>query len=541
MKKPFCVVVPAIKKSAIIPDQLVKKLNGITLIQRAINTSKEMANSKDCYVVTDSQEISLICQRNKINYYLKPELRIDNLDIINELKFFINKRALEYEYVILYRANTPLIQSEDILTAFKLFKKDKHSDILITLKEEKHRVWKGYGDNINNLIFNESKEHLYLEIKSFLIVKSSYILSNRSLPTIYPYVLNENAIEIESYQHWWICERLLRRKRILFVVTGNNELGMGHIYRALTVAHEIDHHEIIFLCTKDSELAAKSIAEKDYKTLVQKKKLVQEVLDIKPDLVINDILNTEEQYILELKENHIKVVNFEDLGTGSSHSDLTINELYDHPINTSNNICWGNSFLFLRDEFLDAGVNTFKEKIEEVLITFGGSDPNNYMLRVLKLILGVCKKHNIIIQVVSGAGYIHKEELENFIENSDYKDNIHFTYATGIISKIMEQCQIAISSNGRTVYELAHMNIISIILSHHDREATHDFAKEEHGFINLGVYKDKETDEKIKISFEKLVTDNEYRKSLFDKANQFNFLENKKKVIKMIMKLIDKK
>ena len=38
--KDFCVIIPAFKKNAIIPDQLVKSLLGETLIQRAINLSK---------------------------------------------------------------------------------------------------------------------------------------------------------------------------------------------------------------------------------------------------------------------------------------------------------------------------------------------------------------------------------------------------------------------------------------------------------------------------------------------------------------------
>ena len=41
------IVIPAIKKNAAIPDQLIKKLNGITLIQRAIDTALELANSVD--------------------------------------------------------------------------------------------------------------------------------------------------------------------------------------------------------------------------------------------------------------------------------------------------------------------------------------------------------------------------------------------------------------------------------------------------------------------------------------------------------------
>ena len=35
-----CIVIPAIKKNAVIPDQLVKRLAGVTLIQRAIDTAR---------------------------------------------------------------------------------------------------------------------------------------------------------------------------------------------------------------------------------------------------------------------------------------------------------------------------------------------------------------------------------------------------------------------------------------------------------------------------------------------------------------------
>ncbi len=61
------IVIPAIKKNAVIPDQLVKKLNGITLIQRAIDTAKEITDN--IFIITDSEEISLIAQRNSIGFY----------------------------------------------------------------------------------------------------------------------------------------------------------------------------------------------------------------------------------------------------------------------------------------------------------------------------------------------------------------------------------------------------------------------------------------------------------------------------------------
>ena len=38
-----CIIIPAIKKNAVIPDQLVKKLAGVTLIERAIETARAVA------------------------------------------------------------------------------------------------------------------------------------------------------------------------------------------------------------------------------------------------------------------------------------------------------------------------------------------------------------------------------------------------------------------------------------------------------------------------------------------------------------------
>jgi len=102
----------------------------------------------------------------------------------------------------------------------------------------------------------------------------------------------------------------------------------------------------------------------------------------------------------------------------------------------------------------------------------------------------------------------------------------------------MEKTQIAISSNGRTVYELAHMNMPSIIVSQHKREKTHLFSREENGFINVGLYKKGHTENIIACQLKTLIENNEYRKKLFDNIKKFNFIKNKKRIVKMILKLL---
>ena len=83
---PRCLVIPAIKKNAVIPDQLVKRLAGTTLIQRALDTAKQVEKGKDIWVVTDSDEIRLICDRNGVNTIYNPTFTIASLNIVASLR-----------------------------------------------------------------------------------------------------------------------------------------------------------------------------------------------------------------------------------------------------------------------------------------------------------------------------------------------------------------------------------------------------------------------------------------------------------------------
>jgi len=154
---------------------------------------------------------------------------------------------------------------------------------------------------------------------------------------------------------------------------------MGHIYHSLALAHEITNHEVIFICDEKYEIAVEKIALMDYKVIATED-VTKTILDLKPDLVINDILNTDLTYIESLKQNNIKVVNFEDLGSGVKEADLVINELYDIPQFKGDNFLWGYKYLALRDEFEDAIPHKFEDNVSSVLITFGGTDQNNLTL-----------------------------------------------------------------------------------------------------------------------------------------------------------------
>ena len=515
-------IIPAIKKNAVIPDQLIKKLNGITLIQRAINTAREV--TQDILIITDSEEISVIAERNNIRFYLNSTLILNSENIVEKVKSILNNA--EGKNIIIYRANTPLVNSVILKKAYSEFLLSSKC-ILTSVK-----ILDGQLLTYKNDFLKFSSNYYFKELKSFFIFKNINESANYK-----PYVIEEEiSIEIENYQDWWICEKVLQRKRIIFNVIGSLKIGMGHIYHSLALAHEITDHEVIFVCDERYEIAVATITSTDYKVITTKN-ITKTMLELKPDLVITDIIKTDLRYIKTLIENNIKIVNFEDLGEGAKEADLVINELYDKPQLQGDNFLWGYEYLTLRDEFENATPHKFKDKLNSILITFGGTDQNNLTLVTLKSIINIASNNNIKIYIVCGGGYLFKEALESYLNNHSYK-NIELTYAIGIISKIMENTQIAFSSNGRTVYELADMNIVTIVVSHHKREDRHSFASLEKGFINLGVYDENRTKELIKISFEKLLFDYHYRKLLFLNIEQYKFRYNKKRVVNIILGLL---
>ena len=123
-------------------------------------------------------------------------------------------------------------------------------------------------------------------------------------------------------------------------------IGMGHVFRALMLAHEITDHKITFVCTRESELAVESIARRDYRMVRQGgEDLADTVLRLRPDLVINDMLNTEPAYMERLRESGCRIVNFEDDGPGAKLAHLVINALYEHGDPDDPRVCCGPDYL----------------------------------------------------------------------------------------------------------------------------------------------------------------------------------------------------
>ena len=329
------------------------------------------------------------------------------------------------------------------------------------------------------------------------------------------------------------------KRHILFVAAGYPAIGMGHVYRTLMLAQELRAFKISFLLTRESEPFAFDFIAAHHPVTMQAERagLAHEVLALKPDLVINDILNTDSAYMAALKAAGLPVVNFEDDGEGADQADLVVNALYESKVEDHPQRLYGHKYFCLRDEFLMAEPNQFRPAAKRVLITFGGTDASDFSRKTLESIFDLCREQAIAVSVVAGPGYAYKEDLETRINELDPGAALlTFTHATNVMSREMQSADIALCSAGRTVYEMAHMRIPAIVLAHHEREDMHTFARPRNGFVYLGVMRDYRSDRVLR-AFARLL-DPGVRRPLYDSLCRFDFTPNKARVISRIQSLL---
>ena len=154
---------------------------------------------------------------------------------------------------------------------------------------------------------------------------------------------------------------------------------------------------------------------------------------------------------------------------------------------------------------------------------------------------------------MAGPGYAHREALQAYVDELNAEalrlaesgflelppgsgPLVTYSHATNVMSRMMEGVDLAICSAGRTVYELAHMRIPSIVLSHHAREEMHTFARPRNGFMYLGIMNPFDADA-MQQAFVRLM-DASFRKELFQRLSRFDFAGNKAHVVRRMLGLL---
>ena len=534
------VVIPARGNSKGIPRKNLRALNGKPLIYYSIQNALQSKYKPDVFVSSDDEEILNISKKIGAETIRRDSQLAQDATTLDPVIFDAyvrvkKEKGYEYDLIVTLQPTSPLLKSKSLDEAITSMLANPTVETTLSAVEDKHLTW-GTNENGFNPNFTERLNRQYLpdnfkETGGFLITRPTIISeTNRIGKKVDLHLLDgEESIDIDTFVDWNICAYYLKRKRILFVITGYHEVGLGHAYRSLNLANEILDHEILFLVDKKSEEAFQLISRNNYIVHKQNEpEIFQDIQALDPDIIINDRLDTDEIYMQQLLDANYLCINFEDLGKGHTMAHLTINALYQDGI-TKGDVHYGSEYVILRQEFELAKKKEIAE-VKEVLITFGGIDPNNYTQKVLETIYPVCQEKNIRIRILAGLGYKHYDQLKA-------QEGVEILKNVKNISEYMYSADLAFTSGGRTTYELASIAVPSIVLCQNERELTHTFVSKENGFVQLGLGMEVSNEEILR-NFIELVENQNLREEMNQKMLASDILKGKQRVVDLIQSKI---
>ena len=313
--------------------------------------------------------------------------------------------------------------------------------------------------------------------------------------------------------------------KILFRIAGgaraSNELGTGHIFRAINLSKMLKNHEIMFaiqdyggikeICKKMQILNTKFLSinnsiKEDYEETL--KIIIKNDIDI----VIVDKINTKKSYLKKL-QSKIFTVYITDLIDYEFPANLVINgfvglknEIIKNKFNSK--CVLGPSHQILSNRYMRK--SKFKKKYD-LLITFGGYDANNLIEKLCDILPKFLPKLKVKIIL----GPITKKPVCLKLMENKFKSKLKVINYTNNLRKEILQSKFGLCSGGLTTYEFASSKVpFAIICQYsHQQLTAREWEKQGHAF-NFG-HNDKNLTIKIKNLLSNLIK-NEIKLSIKD-------------------------
>ena len=491
------IIIPARAGSKGIPQKSIRLVNGKPLIFYAIANAKAVMEAR-VVVSTDSPYIKNLAELYGVETWDRPMLDATDEATLDQVVFnSIQSRQSELkniEFVITLQPTSPLLKPQTLLRAVDILQKE-NIDSLISVNEKRHHFWVSdeqrlrpfYGQRLNR----QQLEPIYEENGAIIMAKKELILKTRSRissnPTIFP-LPSEEGVDIDDYNDLCLAQSIASRRKVVFVVCGNKMFGMGHVYRAITLSHKFLSDRVLFVCTENDRLAIQKLKELNYpfKTFPCFELLTDHICDEGYDLVVNDILDTELEYVKRVKdEGRAFVVNFEDFGSGSSAADIVFNALYEWSGSKDRHF-FGYRYECLREDiYLFPVRKQVSKKVRHVLVGFGGTDVNSATPKIVSSLL---KEYDKAVEytIVLGIGSSCKEEVMSLVKGIE---NFKIVENVLMMSKLLSEADLVISGNGRMVYEAVALGTPLMVFSQNERETGHVFSRFAKGVSYQGYVK----------------------------------------------------
>ena len=275
---------------------------------------------------------------------------------------------------------------------------------------------------------------------------------------------------------------------VLIRVDGNHQIGTGHIMRCLSLADALREQgrEITFAT---AELYFQQLIEMRgysctvlgtvYDRMEEELPVFLPIIEReRPELVILDSYFVTPQYMEAVKRT-VPLLYTDDLNLFDYPVDIVVNyNIYgpDVPYPQNKMYLLGPQYAPLRKEFQGVSQRNTKDRVENVLVSTGGTDPYHVALHCAEYLREHLPRENMIFHFVLGAMNRDIVQLEQIAEDFSF---IKLHRQVTDMCSLMLQCDVAISAAGTTLYELCACGLptVTYILADNQIQGAQMFQK----------------------------------------------------------------
>jgi UDP-2,4-diacetamido-2,4,6-trideoxy-beta-L-altropyranose hydrolase len=252
--------------------------------------------------------------------------------------------------------------------------------------------------------------------------------------------------------------------KVFIITEGGKDIGFGHITRCLSLYQAFEERGIkpkfIINGDNDIECLLKNINYQIFNWLDERNKLFTIIKDA--DIAIID------SYLADISlynkiANLVKTPVYIDDNKRLDYSKgIVLNgnihaETLNYPKNDGLIYLLGTKYTPLRKEFWEVPEKKIKEKIESIMVTFGGDDAKNMTPKILTFLND--NYPNLIKNVIIGRAFQNIDDIKKY---ADKNTNLIYYPDAEKIKEIMLESDIAISACGQTLNELASIGVPTI-------------------------------------------------------------------------------
>lgn len=481
---PICIV-PARGTEPGLPKRNFKRVAGQPLVAHTIETGLECAAFEDVYVSTESEPLAELAREYGATVpFLRPDRLAEADALLHEVVSHAVDRLDEEGFVevapdmpvVVLQSNVPFRRPVHVSNALETFA-DGH-EAVISVVEERRFYWRSDGESLaprfERRCVRDDLEPFYRETGSINVTTPTLLDRGTRVGDGPGYVVTDrlSALAVDSVLDLWLAEHIADGPRVVFRVDGGDDIGMGHVSRCLTLAGELEsvlRCDVRFVSNVAYPGGVEAIRDAGYEVRAVETPDSETIASLNPDVVFLDLLATATGTVRGLHEAAAAVITLEDSRDGLTHADFAVNALQEDADDNDHNRLAGADYFVLRDEFRAHSFDP-PGTVENVLLTFGGSDPAGLSILACRAVAGDTDRQ---YRLIVGPDFDAWSDLEDALEACP---QVELFEAVDDMNTHMAWADLGVASGGRTAYELAATGTPTIVVAQNDRE--HERAQE---------------------------------------------------------------